>query len=102
LIQYLEVLKVQRTQELEYLAAQIDVELARIRIKELLTAPPILKLAPSKPSLFETSSMRGGGMGGGDTVSSTVTMGRDMSGPTRKPKSPSGGGSRNAGMGGGM
>jgi outer membrane protein, heavy metal efflux system len=40
LIQYLEVLKVQRTQELEYLAAQIDVELARIRIKELLTAPP--------------------------------------------------------------
>lgn len=103
LTQYLDVLKVQRTQELEYLAAQIDVELARIRIKELLSAPPILKLAPTKPSLFGTSSMRGGGMGGGDTVSSTVSMGRDMSGPSRKPKAPSGGGeSRSGGMGGGM
>ncbi|MBI2707341.1 MAG: TolC family protein [Proteobacteria bacterium] len=103
LTQYLDVLKVQRTQELEYLAAQIDVELARTRLKELLSAPPILKLAPAKPSLFGTSPMRGGGMGGGDTVSDTVSMGRGMSGPSRKSRSSSGmGENRNFGMGGGM
>jgi cobalt-zinc-cadmium efflux system outer membrane protein len=103
LSQYLDVLKVQRTQELEYLAAQIDVELAGTRLKELLSSPPILKLAPTKPSLFGTSTMGGGGMGGGDTVSDTVNMGGDMSGPTRKTKAPSSGSaSRNVGMGGGM
>lgn len=103
LTQYLDVLKVQRTQELEYLAAQIDVELARTRLRELLSAPPILKLAPTKPSLFGTSVMRGGGMGAAETVSDTVSMGRGMSGPTRKSRAPSGmNENRNFGMGGGM
>ena len=81
LTQYLETLKVQRTQELEYLGAQIDVELARTRLKELLSSPPILRFAPSKPSLFG-----GGQMGGASMGSDTVNMGRGMSGPTRKSK----------------
>jgi outer membrane protein TolC len=81
LTQYLETLKVQRTQELEFLAAQIDVELARTRLKELLSSPPLLRLAPTKPSLFG-----GGTMGGGSMGSDTVNMGRGMSGPTRKSK----------------
>ena len=81
LAQYLETVKVQRTQQLEYLAAQIDVELARTRLKELLSSPPILRFAPSKPSLFG-----GGAMGGPAMGSDTVNMGRGMSGPTRKSK----------------
>ncbi len=85
LTQYLETLKVQRTQELEYLAAQIDVELARTRLKELLSSPPILRFAPSKPSLFGGSAMGGTSMG-----SDTVNMGRGMSGPTRKSKGSAG------------
>lgn len=97
LTEYLDTLKVQRTQELEYLAAQIDVELARTRLKELLSAPPVLRLAPSKPSLFGSRGM-GGGMG-----SDTVNMGDGMSGPTRKPKASSGASdSGGGGMGGGM
>ncbi len=96
LTEYLDTLKVQRTQELEYLAAQIDIELARTRLKELLSAPPVLRLAPTKPSLFGGRDM-GGGMG-----SDTVNMGDGMSGPTRKPKSSSGpidsGGSGMGGM----
>lgn len=85
LAQYLETVKVQRTQELEYLAAQIDVELARTRLKELLSSPPILRFAPNKPSLFGGGSMGGGGMG-----SDTVKMGRGMSRPTQKSKGSSG------------
>lgn len=100
LVQYLEVLKAQRIQELEYLAAQIDVELARTRLKELLSSPPILKLAPTKPSLFGVNAMSSGGMGGGgDMVSSTVNMGRGMSTPSKTPSGDSG--SRSTGMGGG-
>ena len=93
LAQYLETLKVQRAQTLEYLAAQMDVELARTRLKELLSSPPILRFAPTRPSL-----VGGGDMGGG--VSDTVNMGSGMSGPTRKSKgfsSPSETG--NSGMG---
>lgn len=82
LTQLLETLKVQRTQELELLAAQIDVELARTRLKELLSAPPLLRLSPARPSLFGQGSMGGGGMPSG--MSETVNMGKGMSGPTRK------------------
>lgn len=95
LTEYLDTLKAQRTQELEYLAAQIDIELARTRLEHLLSAPPVLRLAPAKPSLFGGRGM-GGGMG-----SDTVNMGNGMSGPTRKPKTSSGpSDSGNAGMGG--
>lgn len=92
---YLDTLKAQRTQELEYLAAQIDVELSRTRLRELLSAPPLLRLAPAKPSLFG-----GAGMGGG-MASDTVNMGQGMSGPTRKSRASSGpGDSGSSGMGG--
>lgn len=96
LTQYLETLKVQRIQELEFLAAKIDVELARTRLKELLSSPPLLRLAPAKPSFFG-----GGTMGGGSMGSDTVGMGRGMSGPTRKSKGSSGlSESGSSGMGG--
>lgn len=85
LSQFIETLKVQKTQELEFLAAQIDVELARTRLGKLLSSPPLLRLAPAKPSLFG-----GGGMGGSSMGSDTVNMGRGMSGPTRKSKGTSG------------
>jgi outer membrane protein, heavy metal efflux system len=96
LTEYLDTLKVQRTQELEYLAAQIDVELARTRLENLLSTPPVLRLAPAKPSLFGRQGMSGGGMG-----SDTVSMGAGMSGPTRKAKTSAEPGDRGGtGMGG--
>lgn len=51
--------RVHRTQQLELLAARIDVALAKARIENPLSAPPLLRLAPATPTLF------GGGMGGG-------------------------------------
>ncbi|HEX4925428.1 MAG TPA: TolC family protein [Bdellovibrionales bacterium] len=81
LIQLIESLRTQRQQELELVASQIDVELARLRLKDVLSNPPILRLGPSRPTLF------GGGsnMGGMPSMSDTTSMGRGMSGPTRKP-----------------
>ncbi|MCR4295756.1 MAG: TolC family protein [Elusimicrobia bacterium] len=84
LSQFIEALKVQRTQDLELTAARIDLEVARTRIQELLSAPPLLRLTPGRPTLL------GGGMdAAGMGVSGTVDMGRGMSGPTRKASSPS-------------
>ena len=94
LTQFLEIMRIQRTQELEFLAAQIDVELSRIRIKEILSSPPLLRLAPSKPSLFG-----GGAMGSSSMGSDTVNMGRGMSAPTRKTKSSEPSQSSGSGMG---
>ncbi len=80
LSQFIEALKVQRTQDLELLAARIDLESARIRIKDLLSSPPLLRLAPVRPTLLGGGAMGSAEMG----VSGTVNMGRGMSGPTRK------------------
>jgi len=105
LSQLLETLRIQATQDLEVLAAQIDVELAKTRLRELLSSPPVMQMAPSRPTLFGSGSMAGGsstsGMGGMES-SDTVNLGRGMSGPTRKSsqqKSQGAGGS-SSGMGG--
>ncbi len=80
LTQLIDTLKVGRVQQLELVAAQIDVELATTRLENLLSSPPLMRLAPSRPTVF------GGGMSAGmsDSTSGTVNMGSGMSGPTRK------------------
>ena len=71
----IDVARVRRTQQLELLDAKIDVVLARTRLENLLSAPPVLRLAPSTPTLF------GAGMSGGAPMSpsmsepSTIRMG---------------------------
>lgn len=87
--QFLDVLKTQRTQELELLAAELDAQAAELRLKEVLSAPPILRLTPARPTLFG-----GAAMGASDTV----RMGAGMSGSTRKQTRPSEPGA--SGMGG--
>lgn len=69
---YLDILKVYKTQKLELVAALTDIELARTRIRELLS-PPLMKIAPNRPSLFG-----GGDMGGAMESSDPVTMGGGM------------------------
>jgi outer membrane protein, heavy metal efflux system len=69
-----------RTQDLEYLAARIDIELARTRERELLSSPPVLQLAPATPTLFgggmgAVPVGMGGGMGGGP---SAISIGRGI------------------------
>ncbi len=92
--QYLNSLKVQRLQELELLAAQMDVHLSDLRLKDLLSSPPLIRLSPGRPSLFGGDSMGSdSGMGSG-----TVNMGSGMSGPTRRTKSSGTKGSNDSGM----
>jgi len=96
LTQLLETLRVGRTQNLELEAAQIDVELAKARLANLLSAPPTMRLAPARPTVFGSGAM-GAGMAEG--VSGTVNMGSGMSGPTRRESKPSSQGSGSSGMG---
>lgn len=95
--QYLDSLKVQRMQEIELLAAQMDVYLSDLRLRDLLSSPPLIRLSPSRPSLFG-----GGAMGAdsdmGSMGSGTVNMGSGMSGPTRRTKSSGTKGSGSSGM----
>lgn len=92
--QYLDALKVQRMQELELIAAQMDVQLADLRLKDLLSSPPLIRLSPLRPSLFGGGSMGSeSGMGSG-----TVNMGSGMSGPTRRTKSSATKGNTGSGM----
>lgn len=83
--QYLDSLKVQRMQELELVAAQMDVFLADLRLKDLLSSPPLIRLSPSRPSLFGGDAM-GSDAGMSSMGSGTVKMGSGMSGPTRRTK----------------
>ena len=96
--QYLETLQSQRTQELELLGARYDVVVAKTRIEELLSSPPVTRFAPSRPTLFGGTMDQMGGAGGMD-ASPTINMGQGMSGPTRK-SSPSADSSSTNGMGG--
>jgi outer membrane protein, heavy metal efflux system len=82
----LDALRSQRTQELELLAAKMDVYVAKTRLQELLSTPPIMRFAPARPTMF-------GGMGGAMNMtessmegSATINMGEGMSGPTRSQK----------------
>lgn len=91
LSQYLEILKSQRTQELELLAARIDVEVAAARLENLLSAPPVARFAPSRPALF-------GGMDGGmREMPEAATMGKGTIGPKKPRSAPA-----ESGAGGGM
>ena len=75
------VARANRTQTLEHLAARIDVELARTRIRELLSAPPVLRLAPSAPTLFGAgmgAGMAGGGMKAGMAPPTAIRVGRGL------------------------
>lgn len=81
LSQYLALEKIHAIQKLELVAARIDVELAKTRLNELLSSPPLLKLAPSRPTVFGA-----GNMGDGMSVSDTVNMGGGMSTPNNSAK----------------
>jgi len=78
------------TQELELLGARIDVELALLRRRELLSSPPIKRFAPEVPTIFSTESMGGpiGSMSGtmrGSGGSATGMGQGGMSGPAARP-----------------
>ncbi|MGK5087352.1 TolC family protein [Bdellovibrionota bacterium FG-2] len=92
LTQLIDTLKVERVQHLELMAAQIDVEIAKTRLENLLSSPPLMKLAPSRPTVFGGSSM-------GSETSGTVKMGSGMSGPTRRESKSDSQGPSSSGMG---
>ena len=70
---YLSVSRALKTQQLELVALRIDVELARTRLRELLSSPPLMQFAPARPTMFD-----GAQMGGGMQTSDAVSMGRGM------------------------
>ncbi len=96
LTQLLEAFRVERIQNLEMEAAQIDVELAKTRLANILSSPPTMRIAPARPTLFGGSLM-GGGMS--DGTSGTVNMGSGMSGSTRRESKPASQGTNSSGMG---
>lgn len=90
----LDALRSQRTQELELLAAQMDVIVAKTRITELLSNSPVTRFAPTRPTLFG---------GGGMESSGPVNMGSGISAPIQKQNIPGSNDSNSSGaMGGGM
>lgn len=92
--QYLDSLKILRLQEIELIAAQMDVYLSDLRLKDLLSSPALIRLSPGRPSLFG-----GGPMGSyNDMDTGTVNMGSGMSGPVRRTKSSGTKSARGAGM----
>lgn len=92
--QLLDALRSQRTQELELLAAQMDVIVSKTRITELLSNPPATRFAPTRPTLFDG----GAGMG----ASEPVNMGSGISTPAQKQNAPGSTDPSSSGMGGGM
>lgn len=107
LTQLLEILRVERIQNLELIAAEIDVELAKTRLENLLSSAPTMRLAPPRPTMFGAGVMSGqsgaqsGAMSEGMSsgTSGTVNLGSGLSGPTRKESKPSSQGSGSSGMG---
>lgn len=92
--QLIDVLKVQKAQQLELLASQIDVQLARTRLEYLLSSPPIKRFAPIRPSLFNGTGMSNAMEMGTEAVG----MGSGMTAPkTNEKRSP---GTANSGAGG--
>jgi cobalt-zinc-cadmium efflux system outer membrane protein len=92
--QFLDALRTQRTQELELLAAQLDVIVSKTRMLELLSNPPATRFAPTRPTLF--------GGGGGMEASQSVNMGSGISAPIQKQNAPGSSDSSSSVMGGGM
>lgn len=81
----LQIARVRQTQKLEFLAAQLDVELAKVKGRELLSEPPFLRLAPTIPTLFGAGGM--GQVMTDDMGTSAAGMGTNgMTGPTAKPQ----------------
>lgn len=48
--QLLETLQTERVQRLEYLGAQMDVVVSKMRLKDILSNPPLTRFAPVRPS----------------------------------------------------
>lgn len=96
LSQLLEVLRAETSQELELLAAKLDVEIATARLENLLSSPPMARFAPSRPTLF---GGMGNGMGGMTEMPEASSMGR---GTLMPKKSATSGGGQGSGSSGGM
>jgi outer membrane protein, heavy metal efflux system len=76
--EYLDILRVRRVLQIEMLAARLDVALSEARLREFIAAPPMLRLAPMRPTLFG-----GAGMGMG-----AAPMGMQPEGPPMPAPSP--------------
>lgn len=89
LLELLTILRAGHQAELEAKAALLDVKLARLRQRELLSSPAVVRFAPASPTLFGGgmgAGMRGGQMGGPPmggmpTMSKPVRMGEGMAPP---------------------
>lgn len=88
LLELLTILRAGHQAELEAKAALLDVKLARLRQRELLSSPAVVRFAPASPTLFGGmgGGMRGGQMGGGPmggmpAMSKPVRMGEGMAPP---------------------
>lgn len=70
--QFLETLQAERIQKLEYLGAQMDVVISKMRINDLLSNPPLTRFAPARPFRFDASM--GSSMGGSDSMDDSAAI----------------------------
>lgn len=77
LSELLDTLRVRKSQNLELAAARMDLLLSEVRLRDLLAAPPLLRLAPGRPTLFGRGAM-------GEPMGGPIRMGSGMSGALRK------------------
>lgn len=55
--EYLDVVRASRQQELDHLAVRLDLYLTRMRVENLLSAPPMQRFSPGRPTLFNSTQM---------------------------------------------
>lgn len=55
--EYLDVVRASRQQELDHLAVRLDLYLARMRVENLLSSPPMQRFSPGRPTLFNSTQM---------------------------------------------
>jgi len=55
--EYLDVVRASRQQELDYVAIRLDLYLSRTRVENLLSAPPMQRFSPGRPTLFNSTQM---------------------------------------------
>lgn len=81
--QLLESLQAERVQKLEYLGAQMDVVVSRMRMKDILSNPPLTRFAPARPFRFDASMGNSMGETEGMDTSGTINPGTGINLPKK-------------------
>lgn len=86
--EYLDVVRASRQQELDHLAVRLDLYLARMRVENLLSAPPMQRFSPGRPTLFNSTQMGTMQQMQQMPASNTIRTGKGMRSPAPASSTP--------------